>query len=256
MFSSNPRNRRLNFTRLGALAVIVASVLAMTNTPAAASGQGRSTYHSTARSRSSNYPVNPYNRGSGDGASSSQRQTGQSQVRRGVYTGQRWPQQWFDREEYPQGPNGPRYVHIKLNNHDLRAVASRMADKGRAVDGQYRQAINNYDRAIRDYSQRLGSLEMSRHQSREHFVAHLDMRSYVSKLTQTRERLRQQQIAARNWFSGMGNYIARASQTTVVWNVRNHRNRGYVPASYLKEKAIKYLVDHHDRIGRTTRINF
>lgn len=175
--------------------------------------------------------------------------------RRGLYSGPRQATQ-LDRREYPHGLRGERYVHVEITAAERAEIVRQMRERAQSFDRQYVEALQNHDRAIRDYSQRLASLEAQRHASREHFEEWLNLRDYVRTLKQARETIRQDREGARSYFAQLTRFVEHSGNTTVVWRVVNHQKRNYVPASYLRSKTIAYLLRNTDRIGKSTRLNF
>ena len=54
----------------------------------------------------------------------------------------------------------------------------------------------------------------------------------------------------------MVRYAQHARGTTVTFKVLNPRNRNHVPASYLRDKAVRHIMQNHDQLGRAITLNF
>lgn len=184
------------------------------------------------------YPHNPYS----------------DRSKRGVRSSPRLPE--LDRREFPQGLRGPRQVHIEVTAADRRRIEQIIIDRARANDQQFKAAIDRHDETIRDYGQRLSTMQMNRDRSRADFSRWLDYRGYVRELKRAREQLRLNRESNRKIYRDQVRWVRRSGPTTVVWNVRNHQRRVYVPQAYLRDKAIRYLAEHLSALGRTTRLSF
>lgn len=162
----------------------------------------------------------------------------------------------YPRQEYPNGPNGSRVVKIILSHHDLLTAENRMLNGVLANERAAAEDLRRTGDAVYDRSQRVRWLAPLRHDSIEQYQAWVDLTAEVNRLEAHAADLRNYLERCRQFKENLRRQLSRPQPTTVVWNVRNHQNREYVPTDYLRNKAIEHLLANPLAVGTTLRLNF
>jgi len=158
--------------------------------------------------------------------------------------------------EYPQGPNGPRIVEVVLSQQELtrarNQLLGRVQAKVRATSADLRTAQDR----IADRRQRLRWIEPYRNASPEHFDTWSSLYDEVQDLDDFIVEAEKYLGRCRAYENYVRRLFSNPRPTRVFVTVLNHRNRQYVPTSYLRIKAVEHVQANAERVGSTLRMNF
>lgn len=175
---------------------------------------------------------------------------------KGLNSGPPIPEDWLDREEYPEGPYGTRVVRAVVTRDALRARPTRtelqLYAEVRDLDA-WRQEL---DGRLRDAERRLASIEPMKHASQDHLEAWLDVRDLAWAIAREREACRGRLDAAVVRLEQLRRDLESVGDTTVVWHLPKPQERTFVPRSYLEQKAVEWVRDNPGEAGREVHLRF
>jgi hypothetical protein len=158
--------------------------------------------------------------------------------------------------QYPEGPNGKRIVGVAFRPEHLNPANCRpLIALNRQIATTAAQ-IQQLDDMIRQYTQSLWLIAQYKNASQAHYNAYV----YLSKQLNNTNALRHNASGALRDLQVARNRIvakfATRKPTRLVWCVRNHLKRTYVPTNILHQKALQYILDHPELMGTTIRLYF
>jgi len=127
------------------------------------------------------------------------------------------------------------------------------------IQWQISQAMSEcrkVDDQIARYNRSLWALSRSIRVSTAHYNAYVDVLGRINQLKLQRNGLVSKRIKLQAALSQIMYKLQRPKNTQVIWHIRNHHKRTYVPVGYLHRKAVQYVIDNPDVIGTTVQLNF
>jgi hypothetical protein len=161
-----------------------------------------------------------------------------------------------NRDQYPNGLYGDRVVDT--------VVASRRLDPARCRVrvGLSRRIVTAtaecryLDAQLLQYSRRLWSISRYRNASRKHYNAYLNVLSHFNALKVRRNQSASNLMSLQGALARIDHKLRSNTNTRIIISMRNHLKRSYVPSSYMRDKAVAYVLDNPELIGTTVHLNF
>ena len=176
--------------------------------------------------------------------------------RPGLYSGPQVPESWSDPNEYPEGPYGPRIVRAVVPGSVIRSHAIPAFEALKRELFYWEDTVRVLDDRVRDLHQRLSVIEPLRRASQRHLQAWLDLRDDVEFHRRDADAARARRDEIRGLLDAADHRVRNAGETVVVWRIPNPQGGTYVPRSHLERKAVRYVLDHPDRIGEEIHLRF
>jgi len=161
-----------------------------------------------------------------------------------------------DRHEYPNGPYGTRVVKAAVSAKQINPANCRPKAHLEWQISQTMSECRKVDEQLARYNRSLWALSRSIRVSQAHYNAYVDVLGRINELKLARNGLVSRRMKLQATLSQIMYKLQRPKDTQVIWRIRNHNKRTYVPAGYLQRKAVQYVIDNPSVIGTTVQLNF
>jgi len=161
-----------------------------------------------------------------------------------------------DRHEYPRGPYGTRIVKTMVSAKQINPANCRPKAHLEWQISQVMSECRKVDEQTARYTRSVWALSRSIHVSKAHYNAYVDVLGRINQLKLTRNGLVSKRTKLQTALRQIMYRLQRPRNTQVIWRIRNHNKRTYVPAGYLHRKAVQYVIDNPSVIGTTVQLDF
>jgi len=161
-----------------------------------------------------------------------------------------------NRHEYPRGLYGARVVNVGVGTRQLDPSRCRVrVSLGRQIVTGTAECRYLDDQILR-YTRSLWSISRYRNVSHHHYNAYINTVNHLNTLKVKRNQSAANLMRLQAALARVDYKLRSKSRTQIVISMRNHLKRSYVPSSYLRDKAIAYVLNNPELIGTTVQINF
>jgi hypothetical protein len=112
------------------------------------------------------------------------------------------------------------------------------------------------DEQIARYTRSAWSLSRNIHASTAHYNAYVDVLGQINQLKIKRNELTSKRMKLQAALGQIMYKLQRPKDTPVIWRIRNHNKRTYIPRGYLYRKAVEYVINNPSVIGTTVQLDF
>lgn len=166
------------------------------------------------------------------------------------------PDAWFDKDEYPNGPYGTRTVRAVVTGVALRATPLPIEIKLQDDLRYWERCLIGVDEKIRIANQRMRSIAPMKDASTEHRIAFYDVEDELKELYRDAQDMRGFRDEVRGLLDQLRRELQTVRDTVIVWQIATPQDHIYVPKDYLQEKALRYVQEHPEVIGREIALRF